>query len=343
MVHNQIILFTYKLLKKHSSASKRLSKSELSRLLKIEYGLRCDRKALSRALDVLSETLDDVRCTEKLRGEGGKAYTVKRDWYAQRVFTREETETIAESLLKNSEVSAELRETLLAKLADLGELPLDTSCISAAETECFEGREEDNLVTVIEAIKHGRMLSFPVVEFEYRGKQRLLRDDLGKVREYLVKPIDILAAEGRFYLFGELGDSEKYAYFLLREIYEPKITDVSFSLDFQYEKNYIPKSRAEAEFPIGGKRDKIVIALSRNLLREFNARFGGKAEIVKEYGEKIELAFECNINTALSFIMQFGDEAEVMSPSRLRRAVALTCKNTAGKYLASKQYRGHIV
>ena len=93
---------------------------------------------------------------------------------------------------------------------------------------------------------------------------------------------------------------------------------------------------------LGGKREKIVISINADKVYEFKKLFGDRFDITREYGEKVEIAFECNINSALPFLLQFGDEAEVVSPSKLRRALALTCKSIAGKYLASKQYRGYM-
>ena len=342
MIHNKIIILTNEILKKYSSEQKRLSQAEISRLLELEYGFKCDRKALGRALELLSESDKSVRFTERRRGSGSREYTVKTEWYAEKVFSAEETDALILSLLKSGEASPDIISGLIAKISGLGITDLDTAFINPSHQKTQISAETENLKTVIGGIRDKRMLTFSVIENENAEKPRLIRNEVGKVEEYLVKPIDVVVSDGRLYLFGEIGDSERYSYFSISKLYLPQITDISYEMPSLDSKSYIPRSKAEEQFLTGGNRERIVVAVNRGALSDFFTRFSGKCEIAREYGEKAEVVFECNINSALRFLLQFGDEVEVISPSKLRRSLAMTCKNTAGKYLVSKQFRGYI-
>ena len=342
MIHNKIILLTNEILKKYSSEQTRLSQADILRLLESEYGFKCDRKALGRALELLSESDKNVKFTEKHRGSGYREYTVKTEWYVERTFSAEETDVLILSLLKSGEASSDMIFKLISKISGLGKTDIDTAVINSQEKKTQSRAEIENLKTVISGIKDRRMLTFSVIENENAEKHRLVRNEIGKVEEYLVKPIDVVVADGRLYLFGEIGDSERYSYFSINNLYLPQITDIGYEMPSFDTKSYVPRCKAEEQFLVGGNREKIVVAVNQGGLSDFFTRFGGKCEIVLEYGEKAEVVFECNITSALRFLLQFGEDVEVISPSKLRRSLAMACKNTAGKYLVSKQFRGYM-
>lgn len=335
-------IYVYEILKKHSSMDKRLSGADIVRFLKDDYGIICDRKSVHRALENLITAVKNIKYTEMIRGKGEKQYSVKSDWYFESFFTSDEMTDLTLSILKNPSLSEDARVALFEKLKMLGHTPLNIEKITVCSLQKDVISEKETLFLIFDAIKAGKMITFSITEHKTVDKKRFLRDGFGNVRQYLIKPIDIVSVMGDFRLFGELGDTGFYAYFDIGEIYYAEITDIDFEHSSKNEKNYLPQNKAEAYLSGGGKRERIIISINAENLYEFKMRFGDGFEIVREYGNKAEIAFECNIENALPFLMQFGDAAEVIVPSKLRRALALTCKSTAAKYLASKQYRGYI-
>jgi len=335
-------IYVYEILKKYSSKDNRISCAEIVRLLKSDFGIICDRKSVHRALENLIIANSNVKYTETLRGKGEKSYSVKSDWYIESFFTSDEMTELTLSILKNSSLSEISRASLFEKLKLLGQFPIVTEIITVCALHKKTVAEKETLFLLLKAINQGKMIAFSLTEHEFDGKRRLLRDCSGNVRQYLIKPLDIVSVMGDFRLFGELGDTGFYAYFDVSEIYCAEITYIDFDHSAKKEKSYLPRNKAEALLSGGGKREKIVITINAENLYEFKKRFGDSFEIIREYGNKVELTFECNMENAMPFLMQFGDAVEVIVPSKLRRALAMTCKSTAAKYLAAKQYRGYI-
>ena len=335
-------IYVCEILKRHSSSQKRLSGADIVRLLESEFGIVCDRKTVHRALESLTSTLKNIKYTENLRGKAGKQYSVRSEWYFESYFSVKEMQEISISILKNDNLEPDQRANLLSKLQNFASLPFDANVITACTIRERKINFTETIIILADAINARKMVSFSIVEAIVNDKKRMLRDRYGNVRQYLVKPLDIISVMGEVRLFGELGDTGCYVYFDISELYCLEISDIEFERSELPGKNYLPQNKAEAYLSYGGKREKIVISLSADKVHEFKLLFGDRFEITREYGEKVELTFECNINSALPFLLQLGDDAEVMSPSKLRRALALTCKSIAGKYLASKQYRGYM-
>lgn len=332
-------IYVYEILKEYSSKDKKLSGADIVRLLKSRFGIICDRKSVHRALEKLITAEKNVKYTVKTRGKAENQYSVKSEWYVESFFTSEEMADLTLSILKNPSLNEAARSSLFEKLKILGKIPIETELITVCR---LQDDVIETLSMLMNAIQKGKMLIFSLVEHHSEGKKRLLRDGLGNVRQYLIKPLDIITVMGGFRLFGELGDTGCYAYFDINDIYCAEMTDIDFERNEMIEKSYLPQNKAEAYISEGGKRERIVISISAEKIYEFKKRLGDGFEIVKEYGDKAEIAFECNVNSALPFLMQFGEDVEVVSPSKMRRALAVACKNTAGKYLASKQYRGYM-
>ena len=88
------------ILNKYSDAEHRLKQKDFIDILRKEYGMEVDRKAVRRNLSYLLECGYDIEYTEQIRTKkNGEQETIYTDWYIERTFSTSEVRLLIDSLL----------------------------------------------------------------------------------------------------------------------------------------------------------------------------------------------------------------------------------------------------
>ena len=191
------------------------------------------------------------------------------------------------------------------------------------------------LFSIQKSINEKKMVTFSLTVYARGGRLRLERDENGRVKEYLVYPLSIVCSEGRYWLLGGIGDTGTIRYFPIDLIYGLSVTDISGSDLPSYcvsERRVYPENLAEARFPHIGVRAKIRVLAHEGIVKDIYSAFGDGCVITATRSGKAEMVFECELNAAKAFIMQFGERIEVISPPGLRRRISSECKALAERY-----------
>ena len=328
--------YIQQILKNESSAEKRLTGSDILHLLESEYGVKIDRNTLKGLLDLIAECVDRVHYSEKTRKTQKGTEIIKTDWYIDKELDKESAFVIYEGLLMNERVSAESLKTMREKLKDFWELDERQEGVVGA----FNGKRrlnaEKELVFLLQqAIKDKRMVIFSITVYARNGRLRLERDENGRVKEYLVYPLSVVCADGRYLLLGGIGDTGTLRYFPIDLIYGLSVTDIGGTALPSYcvaERRVYPENLAEARLPHIGVRAKIRVLAHEGIVKDIYSAFGEGCVITATRSGKAEMVFECELNAAKAFIMQFGERIEVLSPPGLRRRISSECKALAERY-----------
>lgn len=328
--------YILEILKTKSGRDKRLTGRDILKLLESEYGVKIDRDTLKGTLELIAECIDKVHYSEKTRETKNGTEIVKTDWYADKEIDAESSFIIYESLLLNERVSSDILSSLSSKLeAFTEENTLLDGVIGAFYEKRCKNTEKEVLFSIQKAIKEKRMVLFSLTVYARNGRLRLERDESGRVREYLVYPLSIVCSDGRYSLLGGLGDTGTLRYFPIELIYGFKVTDIigndmpSYAIS---ERRVYPENLAEARLPRVGVRAKIKVLVHEGIIKDIYSAFGDGCLITATRGGKAEMVFECELNAAKAFIMQFGERIEVLSPPGLRRRISSECKALAERY-----------
>lgn len=327
------------ILRNHSSADNRLSKREICDILKSKYNRECDLRTVRTALDSLLRFGYDIkyRTIERNSGNG----MIRTDWYMEKLFTKEESAAIILSLKLNSSLSenriADIEKKLFHMLTDSDIFDIVTASSSKIN---YSVNITDTLDTVHRAIKEHLMLTFSIIEHRLNEKISLERNCLGQVKEYLFKPCGIVCYGGMANLYGEIGDTGVKRYFPIERLYMPKLTDITFTKTTK--EIPLPNNKLERKNRNACERERAVIVVKNEALGDIYDNLGANAKIISAYNGKTELEINAPLKALEGMILHLGSKAEVISPTKLRRAVALELRTAGEQYKVWHKFTGHL-
>ena len=327
--------YVLEVLRNHSSTNSRLSQSEIASYLESDHGCSCDRRTVSAALDTLCKLGYQIKYETSARGGG----EYKTDFYLERSLSETESASLLLSIETSTVISRELCELLKEKLKAY--LPaLESNCETVIQNRDTLGCMKNiwSLDVINKALKDRLMLSFSLISYTSDGHNHF-DEELGRVKEYLVKPIGTIYTENGFHLFGELADTKIYRYFPINSIYELKVTNVSF-VPIPDLKPPIPKNRLEAATMYFGEREKATLTVDKSLLGEIFSLLSPLCNLRCSYGDKAELEVYADLTLLRRLVLSYGSRIEVLTPTKLRRAVALELQAASAKYREIRKLRG---
>lgn len=197
------------ILRKYSDEEHRLSQREITELLKSEYGMVADRKAIRRNILGLMECGYEIEYKESERmvpnpktGEPEKSY-IWSDFYLVRDFTDAELRLLIDSVLSSGHIPHNQRLDLMKKLEGLSSKYFRAHVQYIHTVTDPLPRNQQLFMTIEtldEAISSGKKVAFNYLEYGTDKKEHRKRRPDGSVREYVVSPYQMAVKEGKYYL-----------------------------------------------------------------------------------------------------------------------------------------------
>lgn len=332
---NNLAFYILEILNIRTDEKNTLNTKNICEILRNDYGIICDQRTAKTAICSLRDLGYPIGYAETIKN--GKSF--KSNWFIAPTFSKSEKTAIAAAvntsiLLNDKEKSKTLKKLGIDK-GDCKNLLTFTHIPHCDETEL-----QKKIETVTEAINERKMLSFAVIEYR-EGASLCLFHSCNTVKRYLIKPLKLLFYPNNVFLFCELGDSGNYRYFRLSTLYDITLT----KNDFFYENNIelpLPINEAECENMELSSRERAVLMIDRKNLSRLLYTLGEAAKIKTLNESSAEIEVLANFSMLKEIIMQYGSSIEVLSPTKLRRWVALELRSAAGKYGEIKRLRGPL-
>ena len=215
-----LILNILDILRKYSDEDHRLSQREIGEILKTEYGMTADRKAIRRNLSELLECGYPIEYSETLRsapvkgpdgreklGPDGKPLreetTILSDFYLERQFTDGELRLLIDGLLFSRHVPYSQCRELVEKLEGLSNIYFRSRVGHIARLPVDQSDNKQlflNIELLDEAIEKRQKAAFHYLEYGTDKKVHYRTRSDGSVREYVVSPYQMAARDGNYYL-----------------------------------------------------------------------------------------------------------------------------------------------
>ncbi len=320
-----LILNIIKILTKHSSRASPLTQSEILDYLNREFFVRPDRKTLRTTLNTLTDQYEGAHYSESGR----------KGWYIDSLLSENEGDSVMRALLFSDELSRKDIDNISEKLWRNPAFMRRYRNVVRPRLKKRKYFDNELIDLIIHALDERKMLIFSLCIRKSGTSTELEREPDGFVREYLIRPISILAHGGGFSLLGSLGDSARMKFFPLERICGARLSEVECTVMPQFsEGNSIyPENSAEVRFPRGGARSEIVVKANREALLELQSAFHEiSSQPISE--TLFEVKFICNLSSAKRYLLTLGDGVEVVSPSSLRGEVAAIYFRMAARYRA---------
>lgn len=202
---------TLKILEMYSDKNHPLKQKDIIRLLKDNYNLVIERKALGRIISDLQKLDYDI-CYHK-------GYYLE-----ERYFTRSELDFLIDSILASTSLTDKLAASLVKKL-----ISKESNYQKRKYTHLYNiphithGANPDFFYTIEcinDAIEQGKKISFDYLSYGLDKKLHKKRE-----RKYIVNPYDKIISQGRYYLIGNYDKYDNISHYRIDKIANIEILD----------------------------------------------------------------------------------------------------------------------
>lgn len=324
-----LIMNILDILKRYTDADHRLSQKDIVEILKNEYNMPADRKAVKRNLMNLIDCGYEINYNESLRmiptKDGGKEESyVLSDYYLEREFTDSELRLLIDGLVFSKHIPHSQCKELVDKLSGLSSQYFKSRIkyISTLPDNAPQNKQLFYNIDVIdEALSKHRQISFTYNHF---GVDKKLHPDTfkgGAKKTYTVNPYQIAAANGRYYLICNYDKYDDVANIRLDRITDIKMLDTPAKPQLKVPeiKNgfNLPKHMAEHVYMFAGKSIPVTFRAKKYLIGDIIDWFGKDVEFYDETGDELTVRTTVNENAMRAWGLQYARHITVLSPQSL--------------------------
>ena len=192
-----LIMNILDILRKYSDEEHRLSQKNIAEILKAEYGMTADRKAIRRNILNLMDCGYNIEYSESIRmvpnpktGQPEESY-LWSDFYLERDFTDGELRLLIDSLLFSKHIPYSHCKELVSKLEGLSNVYFRSRVKHIARLPEDKTDNKQLFLTIElldEAINRGRKVSFKYLEYGTDKRQHSKARPDGTERVYIISP-----------------------------------------------------------------------------------------------------------------------------------------------------------
>ena len=345
-----LVMNILEILKKYTDEDHRLSQKDIIEILKTEYGMTADRKAVRRNLTNLMEAGYEIEYSESIRmvpnKDTGKLEesVVTSDYYLVREFTDAELRLLIDGLLFSKHVPYAQCKELVEKLEGLSNKYFQARVkhIRTLPDRSTENKQLFYTVEVLdEAISGGRQVAFRYMSYGLDKKQHPRKDKNGNVREYVINPYQIAAANGRYYLICNLDGKEDVSNYRLDRIADIRLLDspakpakkvrgLEHGVD-------LPKHMAEHIYMFQGESAPVTFRFKKYLINDVMDWFGNDIRFSDETEDEATARVTVNLEAMRHWAMQYARHAVILTPESLRNDVKNDIMQAMEQYDKTKE------
>lgn len=318
---NMLIL---QILDKYSDEEHRLTQQEIIRLLKLNYGIECDRRSVKNNIDYLKEMDIEIN-TDKNKG----CYLVNR------TFDNAELRLMIDSILCSKNMTNIQAHDLIEKLVMQGNKYFAPQVSHIYNLSEMHHKDNSEMFIAIEdiskAINEKKKVSFIYNTYDTDFKLKPKRKE-----KYIVNPYQLVVANGFYYLIGNYDKYDDVSHYRLDKISEVDVLDTKVK-----PKNRIkslenglnlPKHMAEHIYMYSGETVTVELDVPQDMMNELIDWFGKDFKILEKTDGRMKIKVRCNEQAMEYWVLQYGQFVEVLEPLALRTRIKDVLKEMIAKY-----------
>lgn len=315
------IMYILEILKKYSDDRHRLKQQDIIDIMKKDYDVACERKAVARNISDLQELGYDIET-------GGGYYLAERD------FGDSELRLLIDSVLASKYIPANQAKDLIDRLAGQSNIYFKKQVRHVSNIEKMEhtaGQLFYTIEVLSQAIEDNRKVKFFYNRYdETKTLKKTSRE------KHLVNPYQIVVANGRYYLIGNMDKYSNSTHFRVEKISDVEITDMSAKPvrevdEFQNGLN-LPKHMAEHVYMFSGKSQLVRLRVSESGINDVIDWLGSDIQITRESKDTLLVDVTANPQAMKYWAVQFGEKVEILLPEALREEVRELVTKIYNKY-----------
>lgn len=328
-----LIMNILDILKRYTDVDHRLTQKEIAEILKKEYDMAVDRKAIRRNILNLIDCGYNIEYSETIRmvpntktGVPEESY-IWSDFYLVRDFTDGELRLLIDSLLFSTHIPYSQCKSLVGKLESLSNIYFRSRVKHIAKMP--EHKEDNkqlflNIELLDEAISHNKKVSFHYLEYGTDKKLHKKTRPDGSVREYVISPYQMAAREGKYYLicnFDKYDDISNYRIDRITDIQILESRSKPFeSLKWANGRTLdLHEYMKEHPYMYASENIRAKFRIVRPMISDVLDLFGSDLRFSDETETLVTVTVTANEMAVEHFAKSFAPDVEILEPESLRQ------------------------
>lgn len=341
-----VILYILDILQKYTDEEHRLSQKEIQDILKREYEMTVDRKAVKRNLLNLIEYESNIEYREVSRKDifrkkdsvsyiGTSDFADKEiseddllwtDFYLKQKFTNEELRLLIDSLLFSKHIPYSQAKELIKKLESLSNIYFK-SCsqyIYPLPVERTDNKQVFyNIAILGDAIRKKKKVLFEYAEYHTDKKMHLKKREDGSVREYIITPYQMAVQEGKYYLicnYDKYDDISNYRVDRIRniQILEEKGKPFETLKWSGHQPMNLNEYMKEHVYMYSSENAFVKFRIVKAMISDVIDLFGKGVNFSEETDTHVSVSVHVNERAAEQFAKNYAPDVVILQPKRLR-------------------------
>lgn len=275
-----------------------------------KYDIPCDRRVVSRDVDILNELGIEIHETWV-----GK----KKGYYvAERSFSVPELKILIDAVQAASFVTDKKTEELIDKLANLG--GTHRAEILKSNLVCFNTRKHSNehiyynVDALVDAIQQQKKIIFRYFDIDIDRKRVYRKDG----HHYVVEPVALVYNEDNYYLIAYSDKHDGTANYRVDRMDSVEVTDEDISEKAIELRGSVAEYTEQAIKMYGGELKTIALEFEKNLTGVVYDRFGENVNMMTSVEKRNIATVKVQISPAFwGWLFQFGKRMRVISPDEV--------------------------
>ena len=315
-----LIMNILDILRKYSDEEHRLSQKDIAEILKTEYDMTADRKAIRRNILNLMDCGYNIEYSESIRmvpnpktGVPEESY-LWSDFYLERDFTDGELRLLIDSLLFSKHIPYSQCKELVGKLEGLSNVYFRSRVKHIARLPEDKTDNKQLFLTIElldEAISRGRKVSFKYLEYGTDKRQHSKTRPDGTERVYIISPYQMAAKEGKYYLICKPFEHLKWA--------NGRTLDLATYMK-------------EHPYMYASDNVRVVFRVAKAMVSDVIDLFGTEVTFSDEDDAGVTVTAFTNEMAMEQFALNFAPDVTVLEPQRLREKVKSALEKALEKY-----------
>ena len=341
-----VILYILDILQKYTDEEHRLSQKEIQDILKREYEMTVDRKAVKRNLLNLIEYGSNIEYREVSRKDifrkkdsvsykGTSDFADKEiseddllwtDFYLKQKFTNEELRLLIDSLLFSKHIPYSQAKELIKKLESLSNIYFK-SCsqyIYPLPVERTDNKQVFyNIAILDDAIRKKKKVLFEYAVYHTDKKMHLKKREDGSVREYIITPYQMAVQEGKYYLicnYDKYDDISNYRVDRIRniQILEEKGKPFETLKWSGHQPMNLNEYMKEHVYMYSSENAFVKFRIVKAMISDVIDLFGKGVDFSEETDTHVSVSVHVNERAAEQFAKNYAPDVVILQPKRLR-------------------------
>ena len=341
-----IIMNILDILRRYTDENHTLSQKDIRDILKREYEMEVERKAVKNNLLKLIDMGYEIEYSESIRMVPNpktkelEENIITSDYYLIRDFSDAELRFIIDSILFSKHIPHKQRGELIEKLEQLSNVYFKSHIrhISTLQDSFPQNKELFLTIEVLdEAIEKNRKVSFTYLEYGTDKKQHKKCREDGSVREYIVSPYQMAAKDGKYYLICNYNKYDDISNYRVDRIKDVKILDEKSK---PFEKLEWSEGRrldlaryiSEHIYMYSSKDARVKFRIVKPMISDVIEMFGTDVRFMNETDTHVDVSAKVTEEAMFHFAKRYAPDVIVLEPKRLVDRLREDAKETLKAY-----------